>query len=350
MNIRQKLISITLALGAAFAVPQFAHATVNGGSVDTTSTTLSAAVSAPVNGRGQQWCLASATNVNVPSISQAGSFLVTDKEAAQVTSAGATALCFNVKAGQLGSMAAGHISGRTVWVGNAAAGSGDSSRPFSGGAITATPPSGSCTASAQYSLPVIYVPANTATPGTSARLFYCTAGMWTSGFSQETGGAANYTVWTTYPTPGNVVAPTATTDVSGKLFYSQVYVGSTTVSTGACILSGSGGATDSQIFALWDVKGNLLATSALAGAVGGTSLMSCQAWLAAITLPGPNSYFLGVQGNGTTAATYSTYKAGGAPTGYLTGAQTGGSFGTILPIATIPTSFTADVGPYMSLY
>ena len=344
MTIRTKILSLFLALAA---LPAFAIG-VNGGSVDTTNTTLSAAVTA-----GQTFiCVASATNINVRSVSQGGSFLVFDKEAVQVTTAGTSATCFNVKRGQLGSSATAHISGRKVWVGNVATGSGDSSRPFSGGAITATPPSGSCTASAQYSLPVIYVPANSDTPGQDARAYYCTAGVWTSGWNQETGGQSNYTFWTTYPTPGNVVAPAAVTDVSGKLWFSQIYVGDTTLSTGACILSGSGGSTDSQIFAIWDVTGKLLANSALAGAVGATSLMSCQAWVSPIVLPGPNSYFIGIQGNGTTAATFSAYKTGGAPTGYLTGVQTGGTFGTIANIssANIPTTFTTAVGPYMSLY
>lgn len=347
----RKLISIIIGALGLMAVSggQSAFASVYGGSVDTTSTTLSAAI---VAGTTTQWCVASATNINITSISQTGSYLVTDKEAVQVTTAGASTTCFNVKRGQLGSAPTAHLSGRKVWVANVATGSGDSSRPFSGGAITPTPPSGSCTASAQYSLPVIYIPANTDTPTMDAVKYYCFAGTWTDGIEQQGQGRSPYTAWTTYPTPGNVVAPVAVTDVSGKLWFSQIYVAANSTATGACILSGSGGSTDSQIFALWDSAGNLLANSALTGAVGATSLLSCQAFVAPITLTGGNSYFVGVQGNGTTAATFSAYKTGGAPTSYLTGVQTGGAFGTVLAIATanIPTTFTTAVGPYMSLY
>lgn len=350
MTIKQKLISLTFAIGAALAAPQYVLATgVNGGSVDTTSTTLSAALTAS---QGGQVCVASATNINVTSISQTGTYLVFDKEAVQVTTAGATTLCFNVKRGQLGSAVVAHVSGRKVWVGNVATGSGDSSRPFSGGAITATLPSGGCTASAQYSLPVIYVPPNNA-PIMDALKAYCIAGAWTIGAEQQTQGQSPYTAWATYPTPGNVVAPVAVTDISGKLFFSQVIVGANSTATGACVLMGSGAGTDAIIFALWDAAGNLLANSALAGsATGSASLMQCQAFVAPISLTGPNSYFIGVQGNGTTAAQYSMYKTGGAPTGYLTGVQTGGAFGTILNItaANIPTSFTTAEGPYATLY
>lgn len=352
MNIRQKLISITLALGAVFAAPQFAHAvTLYGGSVDTTKTTLSAAVTIPVNGNNQQICVASATNINVTSISQTGTYLVIDKEAVQVTTAGSSTTCFNVKRGQLGTAPAGHISGRNVWVGNVATGSGDSSRPFSGGAITSNVPTGSCTASQQYSLPVIFVGQNNfINTGFS---YYCDADVWSAGQSQQTGGQASYTSWTTYPTPGNVVAPVAVTDVSGKLFFSQVIPLTNTLTTGACILNGSGAGTDNYIFALWDASGTLVTTTALAGtASSGASLLQCIAWTTPIVITGPNAYFVGVQGNGTTAAQFSGYKTGGAPTGYLTGAQTGGTFGTVLDIATanIPTTFTTGLGPYMSLY
>lgn len=349
----KKIIGILIAVfglmaaggGSAFAV------TVYGGSVDTTKTTLSSAI---VANSTTQWCVASSTGIVLPSLAgnTVGSYLVTDKEAAQVIGAGASTTCFVVKRGQLGSSSSvSHISGRTVWVGNVATGSGDNSRPFSGGAIAPTPPSGGCTASAQYSLPVIYIPPNTALTQDAVK-FYCFANVWTKGYEQETQGQSPYTSWTTYPTPGNVVAPAAVTDVSGKLWFSQIYVGANSTATGACILSGSGGSTDSQIFAVWDSAGNLLANSALAGAVGATSLLSCQAFVSPIVLAGGNSYFIGVQGNGTTAATFSAYKTGGAPTSYLTGVQTGGAFGTILPItaANIPTTFTTAVGPYMSLY
>lgn len=336
-----KLIRILIAVG--LAVPAFA--TVYGGSVDTTKTTFSAAVTTTQT----YVCLVSATGVNLNSISQSGTLLISDKEEMAVTTQGTSTLCFNVKRGQDGTAPSSHLNGRNVWVTNVATGTGDSSRPFAGGAITKTAPSGSCTASAQYSLPIIFIGRqNDINSGYS---YFCDAGVWTAGVSQQTGGQSPYTVFTTYPTPGNVVAPTPITDVSGKLFFSQILVESNSLSTGACILNGSGAGTDSYIFALWDATGKLVANTALAGvASSGASLLQCIAWVTPTILTGPNTYFIGVQGNGTTAAQFSAYKTGGAPTGYLTGSQTGGSFGTILNIATIPTTFTTAVGPYMSLY
>jgi hypothetical protein len=342
-----KLIRILLTAGLC-GVPAFA--TVYGGQVDTTSTTLSAVLTASPTG---QVCVASATNVNVPSVSQAGSILVFDKEADQVLAAGSSTTCFVVSRGFNGSAVTAHLSGRKVWVTNVALGSGDSSRPFSGGALASTVPSGTCTASLQYSLPIIYIPANNDTPAMEAIKYYCFAGVWTDGQEQQGQGQSPYTVWTTYPTPGNVVAPVAVTDVSGKLWFSQIWVGYNSTATGACILGGSGAGTDAIILALWDATGNLLANTALAGSTAGSaSLLQCLAFVSPITLAGGNSYFIGVQGNGTTAAQFSAYKTGGAPTGYLTGVQTGGSFGTILNItsANIPTGFNTGDGPYMSLY
>lgn len=123
------------------------------GQLTTTSTTLSAAVSA---GTTSEWCIASATGVSVPSIGQNGTILFTDKEAAQVTAAGSSSTCFRVKRGQLGTSAqAAHATGTAVWVGNAATSTGDPSRPFSGGPFITTAPSGSCDATAQYTLPLI---------------------------------------------------------------------------------------------------------------------------------------------------------------------------------------------------
>ncbi len=140
----------------------------------TTSTTLSAAVVANTN---TQWCLASATGVVLPSLSGStnGSYLVADREAVQVTGAGASSTCFTVKRGQLGSSSSyAHISGAKVWVGNSATGSGDTSRPFTG-AFVGSAPSGACTASSQYTLPVIYMGANTSMNGA---VYTCGGGLW----------------------------------------------------------------------------------------------------------------------------------------------------------------------------
>src|ERR1700693_4611120 len=108
-SIRNLAAVLAIATLVAFASPASA-ATVNGGQVDTTSTTLTTAVAAITNQSGlvpQQFCLASATGVVLPSLSggTSGSILFVDKEGAQVTGQGNSTTCFLVKRGVLGTSA-----------------------------------------------------------------------------------------------------------------------------------------------------------------------------------------------------------------------------------------------------
>lgn len=332
-----KLIRILIA-SVGLVAPAFA--TIYGGSVDTVQTTLSTAIAANTT---QQVCVASATGINVNSISQAGSYLMIGREAFVVTTAGASSTCFNVKRAQLGTSGNyGHPSGDAVWVGNVATGTGDSSHPFSGGAITANVPNGSCVASAQYSLPLIIAgPPNNAFSGQKA---YCFAGVWTLGVS-------TYKPYTTFTTisPPNPIATTSVSDVAGKEFFGQLYVPSNATITGLCVLNGATVGTDKWILALWDAAGNVLGNTALAGTTTAVaSKYQCIALVAPINLTGAGSYFVGVQGNGTTD-NFQAYATGGVPTNYATGTKTGGAFGTITAI--VPTTtFTTALGPLMMTY
>jgi hypothetical protein len=309
----------------------------------TTSTTTSAAIAAGAN--PYQVCVASATNINATSISATGTYLMIDKEAFQVTGTGTSATCFKAKGGQLGTARAGHASGALVWVGNAATGSGDSSRPFTG-VFTPLAPVGTCVATSQYSLPVIVTGVNPNHQDAGVA-WYCLGGVWSAGMSQ-TSGAQPFTAFSTLDMP-SAIATTTFTDVSGKLWYSQLFAGTTMTSTGACDLNGTVG-TDKVIYALWDSAGNLLATTALAGTNTATnSKYQCIAWVTPVNITGPGTYYIGLQGNGT-ADTFQAYATGGAPPNYATGVQTGGAFGTILPLATPSTTFTTAIGPLMIVY
>ena len=158
--------------------------------------------------------------------------------------------------------------------------------------------------------------------------------------------------YTFFATIGPLAGETYTqvTDVSGKLWFSGLWVPYSHISTGGCLFNGSGALADKVILALWDRNGVLVANSALAGVTqSGTSAYQCQSWVTPAVLQGPALYFVGVQGNGATAASWTATPAGFAPTNYPTGVQTGGTFGTILPIAAPPTSFTAAVGPIMTI-
>ena len=124
------------------------------GQATTAQTTLAAAV---LPNTTTQWCVASATGINTPSLSSGytGTILFVDQEAAQVQAAGSSATCFKVKRGQFGTSAAGgHGTTSKVWVGDPVVSTGDTSRPLPGAFVT-FPPSGTCTATAQATLPVI---------------------------------------------------------------------------------------------------------------------------------------------------------------------------------------------------
>lgn len=142
----------------------------------TPSTTLSTAV--PLSGT-TQWCVASASSVIVPNTSTGanGSYFLVDREVAQVTGAGISSTCFKVRRGQMGTSAsASHTAASKVWIGQPATSSGDPSRPFNGAFITSVP-SGSCVATDQYTLPLLYAGSisNGAAPGSQ---FTCIAGAW----------------------------------------------------------------------------------------------------------------------------------------------------------------------------
>lgn len=143
------------------------------GQAVTTNTTVAVAIDANTN---TQWCITSATGVSLPAVTGQGSFLFVDHEAARVTGAGTSSTCFKVSRGQLGTAAGySHAVGAVVWVSQAATGTGDSSHPFSGGALVRYPPSGSCVAANQFSLPIILLGAEGQGVGT---VMTCLSSKW----------------------------------------------------------------------------------------------------------------------------------------------------------------------------
>lgn len=161
------------------------------------------------------------------------------------------------------------------------------------------------------------------------------------------------TGYTWFPTfsVSNAAAVNSATDVSGKLWYSGINIPYTTVLTGACLLNGGGTVADNVVVAIWDKAGTLLQQSAAAGVTqSGASILQCTTFSKPVLVQGPQMYFVGVQGNGTTAGSFSLYAAGGAPTNYPTGVQTGGTFGTVLNITSPATTFTANAGPIMAVF
>lgn len=141
-----------------------------------------------------------------------------------------------------------------------------------------------------------------------------------------------------------VTAPSATSGV--------VNLSSAKLLTGVNVLVGSVGGTDNWCVGLYNSAGVLVASSALAGAVAGTTGTWQQfAFTTAYAAP-PGVYLVALQSNGTTAKPAMFNFPAPAVTSsapVLTGSQTG-TFGTLASIGTISTTYTANLGPYVIPY
>lgn len=263
-------------------------------------TTLSASITAFTT----NVCVASATNIVVPSLASGvqGSYLVVDTEVMRVQNTGTSTTCFNVIRGYIANEFSGaatnHGNGAKVWVLGQTVSTGDPSRPTSTGLFFS-----------QRTFQPFYVAATPTLFG---------------------------------------VAATSVTDVNGTFFISALEIDQNMLATGACWLNGATVTTDKHIAYLWDATGTLLANTTLAGTADATfaSIYQCVSFTSPIAILGPAQYFVGVQGNGSTdnVQMYNT-GAHNYPTQSFTG-----TFGTPKAIATIPTTFTAAVGPFMQLF
>ncbi len=126
---------------------------------------------------------------------------------------------------------------------------------------------------------------------------------------------------------------TDTAGVAGRVWLTEVFIPAGMTITGIAYLIGTVGGTDKTIVSLYDNLGKLVATSAVAGVTTGT-LATYQSipFIAPQTIIGPGLYFIGVQTNGTTA-TIRTAPFGAKATG-----------------TSVPTTFTANVGPLVMTY
>lgn len=150
---------------------------------------------------------------------------------------------------------------------------------------------------------------------------------------------------------------TNTTDIAGQWWITDILVPLNRVLTNINFLAGGTSTTDNFMAAIWDAKGNLLAYSAIAGQVlagGGNTFqtvpLALNAAAQAITtlqLYGPQQYYVGVQGNGTTGGSLQTI-----PTATFVNVCAGvvaGTFGTVPKTITLPATFTAGKGPVVYL-
>jgi Domain of unknown function (DUF4082) len=138
----------------------------------------------------------------------------------------------------------------------------------------------------------------------------------------------------------------ATTNVAGKILWAACQVQRNMLVTNINILNGGTVGTDKGIAALYSSTGTLLANSALAGATtSGPNSFQAYALTAPLLITGPGRYFIAYQANGTTD-NIRTFAAS-TFVDVLT-ASASGAFGTLTAL-TVPTTFTANIGPYAFL-
>lgn len=136
---------------------------------------------------------------------------------------------------------------------------------------------------------------------------------------------------------------TSAVHVAGTLYIGELLIERPMLVTNINVLNGATVGTDNNLAAIYDATGNLLANSALAGALAaGANAFQTFALTAPIFLPGPAQYFIAVQCNGTTATTRRL--AASTFVDVLCKSQTG-TFGTVPTTITPPTTFAATTSP-----
>ena len=145
---------------------------------------------------------------------------------------------------------------------------------------------------------------------------------------------------------------TNTTDAI-QLFMTDIWIPVNRFVTKVGVLQGGTATTDKILATIYDSQGVLIASSALAGLILNSSantflelsiaLDGAGNTIGGIQLYGPGQYYIGVQGNGTTAGAIQT-----VATPYLdvcANSVTAGVFGTLPATVSVPTTFTTAKAP-----
>jgi hypothetical protein len=139
---------------------------------------------------------------------------------------------------------------------------------------------------------------------------------------------------------------TSTTPVAGTIYWAEVWIDACKSLTGIGILNGATVGNDKHIVAIYRNDGTLLANSNTAGVTTSGADAFQEIAFTAATVVAPGRYWIALQMNGTTdrfrsiaASTFVDVKTKSAA----------GSFGTLTAL-TVPTTFTADVGPIAYAY
>lgn len=321
MTIKKIVAWIAIGLGGLVS----AHA-----QIILTNTTLSAAIA---DGSVRTFNVASATNINAPSYQDntKNTYLYVDRELMNVETVQGTLL--TVTRGLAGTIANGHAASATVFLIPGYLGTFWFGLPA---------PAGLCTRTSAIALPVI--------SPTSGTISDCLGGQWVDGNS------------TTYPQPNGLRLPdpggsaltgleTAGTapGAATSIYCTEIDLPSSQMITGLGVLNGTTVGTDNHWVLLYDATGNLLANSAVAGALSATaSVYQKFNFTAKYFAPGPAKYFGCVGSNGATATLRHAITA--VNDNVLAGAVTGQVFGTAAGTITVPTTFTTATGAYLLVY
>ena len=313
-------------------------------------TTLSAAQAA--GAAAKQFTVASATGIvasiggfNLTTGSGGEFYCLIDRELERVASVSGTLI--TVTRGAASTLAVGHVSGAQVVCG-LGGGSWNSNTGATQGVFmtgNGAPPSGACTRTSMQFAPIFQI----SSPVTTGFMYDCLGGKWVQGTLPDAPDATPLVLASNIPI-GTLAYSSA--------IYTQTIAGGTTVEfltsimvpksgfvTGIKFLCGSTCTTDNALAILRDSGGNVIANAATAGVLlSGASTFQTQNFTAKVFLAGPARYFIGVQFSGNTAADMAAI-ATATYIDVVCGQLTGGTFGTIVNPATMPTTFTAGQCP-----
>lgn len=196
--------------------------------------------------------------------------------------------------------------------------------------------------------------ATTANSGTNKVMVTGTSGALTiAGAATPTGGVAAAGGFSVSPrnmhTGGN--PPQATTDftdytvVTTETIRSEIFVPANTSCTGVAIFNGSAVAGNLTAYLIDSTGAQITGAVTASTAQSGTDAYQRIPWSGgAITLKGPATYWVAVQGNNT-GGKINTHTVGN----FGADKQTSTVYGT-LTVAAAPTTFTTALGPVASLY
>lgn len=164
------------------------------------------------------------------------------------------------------------------------------------------------------------------------------------GVAASAGQFTNFMAWK----PPTLTSGTSTTPSATVLYVSQVFIPANASITGIKLNNGATVGTNKWIVALFNSAGTPVASSALAGTLSsGADSYQTIAFTAPYVAVGPAVYWIGLYADGVTDR-FRSVPAVGQYAG-LAGSVSTQVFGTVAAV-TLPTTFTADLGPVAFTY